>query len=148
MLPFVEELNRKALNLGLAHRLEARVADMRQLDFAPASFDLIWCEGAIYIIGFEAGLREWRRLLVPGGHMAVTEVCWTKPNPPPACAEFWAREYPAISDKAALLAIIRDCGYELEEHFALPRSSWWDLAIWRAAASRGANGKRQVALKE
>ena len=39
-------------------RLEARVADMRDLDFADGSFDLIWCEGAIYNVGIEAGLRD------------------------------------------------------------------------------------------
>ena len=92
--PFVQELNRQAHALGIGDRLEGRVADMRQLDFAPGSFDLIWSEGSIYVIGFEAGLREWRRLLVPGGHVAVTEACWTKPGAPPDCAAFWAQEYP------------------------------------------------------
>lgn len=77
-------------------------------------------------MGFAAGLREWRRLLEPGGHMAVTEVCWTKPDPPPACAAFWAREYPAIRDASSLLKTIRECGYELVGHFALPPSSWWN----------------------
>jgi SAM-dependent methyltransferase len=124
--PFVDVLNREAQRLGLADRIDARVGDMRRLDFAPGSFDLIWCEGAIAIMGVEAGLREWRRLLVPGGHMAVTEVCWTKPDPPPDCAAFWAAEYPAIRDVPALLTVIEGCGYELVNHFALPPASWWD----------------------
>ncbi|MDE0356016.1 MAG: class I SAM-dependent methyltransferase, partial [Deltaproteobacteria bacterium] len=80
--PFVDELNREARRLGLAGRVEARVVDMRHLDFAEASFDLIWCESAIYITGVEASLRDWHRLLVRGGHVAFTEVCWTKPDPP------------------------------------------------------------------
>jgi len=42
--PFVEELNREARRLGFADRLEARVGDMRQLDFAPGAFDLVWSE--------------------------------------------------------------------------------------------------------
>ena len=124
--PFVDVLNREAQRLGIADRLDARVGDMRRLDFAPGSFDLVWCEGAIYVMGFEAGLREWRRLLVPGGHMAVTEVCWTKPDPPPDCAAFWAQEYPAIRDVPARLAVIAECGYETVGHFPLPPSSWWD----------------------
>ena len=45
--PFVDALNRKAHELGIEDRLEARVADMRRLDFADGAFDLIWCEGAI-----------------------------------------------------------------------------------------------------
>ena len=124
--PFVDVLNREAQDLGIADRLEARVGDMRQLDFAPGSFDLIWCEGAIYIVGFEAALREWRHLLVPGGHIAVTEACWMRPNPPPDCAAFWAQEYPAIRDASVLLGVIGECGYETVGHFALPPSSWWE----------------------
>lgn len=124
--PFVQELNRQAQALGMAGRLEARVGDMQRLDFPPGSFDLIWCEGAIYVVGFETGLREWRRLLVPGGHVAVTEACWTRPNPPRDCADFWAREYPAIRDVPTLLAVIDSCGYDTVGHFTLPPSSWWD----------------------
>ena len=60
--PFVDFLNREVLRLGLAHRVVARVADMRRLDFADRSFEVIWSEGAIYNVGFEAGLRDWRRL--------------------------------------------------------------------------------------
>jgi SAM-dependent methyltransferase len=124
--PFVEELTRSAQALGIADRIDARVGDMRRLALAPASFDLVWCEGAIYVVGFEAGLREWRTLLAPGGHMAVSEVCWTRPGAPPHCAAFWAREYPAIRDVRALLAAIAECGYETVGHFTLPPSSWWD----------------------
>ena len=43
--PFVDLLNREAQRLGIADRLEGRVGDMQRLDFAPGSFDLIWCEG-------------------------------------------------------------------------------------------------------
>ena len=124
--PFVDELNREAHRLGLAERVEARVGDMRQLDFTDASFDLIWCEGAIYIAGVEAALRHWRRLLAPGGHVAFSEVCWTKPDPPEECAAFWKREYPAMRDEEGLLSAIDVCGYETVGHFMLPRSAWWD----------------------
>jgi SAM-dependent methyltransferase len=124
--PFVDVLNHEAQRLGIADRLEARVGDMRRLDFAPHSFDLIWCEGAISVVGVEAGLSDWRRLLVPGGHIAMTEACWTKPDPPPECAAFWAKEYPAIRDVPALLAAINDCRYETVGHFELPPSAWWD----------------------
>jgi SAM-dependent methyltransferase len=124
--PFVEEANRHARALNLADRVEARVGDMQQLDFVPHSFNLIWCEGAIYVVGFETGLRLWRPLLAPGGHLAVTEVCWTRSDPPAECAAFWAREYPAIANATALLTTIAQCGYDIVGHFALPASSWWN----------------------
>ena len=124
--PFVDELNRQARVLGIADRLEARVGDMRQLDFPSGSFDVVWSEGAIYVMGFEAGLREWRRLLAPAGHQAATEVAWMKADPPPDCAAFWARESPAIRPVPDLLRAIEECGYQTVGHFPLPPSSWWD----------------------
>jgi SAM-dependent methyltransferase len=124
--PFVEEANRQTRALGLSGRVEARIGDMQRLDFAPGSFDVIWCEGAIYVPGFEDGLTRWRPLLVPGGHMAVTEVCWSKPDVPAECAAFWAVEYPAIREPATLLEISGHCGYDIVGHFPLPSSSWWD----------------------
>ena len=56
--PFIDALYRGARRLGITARLEARVADMRSLDFAEGAFDLIWCEGAICTVGVEAGLRD------------------------------------------------------------------------------------------
>ena len=124
--PFVEELNREARRRGLADRLEARVADMRELEFADASFDLIWCEGAIYNVGVETGLGDWRRLLRSDGHVALTEACWRKPDPPAECVAFWEREYPAIRATSALLDAVEACGYDTVGHFPLPASAWWD----------------------
>jgi SAM-dependent methyltransferase len=124
--PFVEELNREARAQGLSDRIEARVGDMRHLGFPPGSFDLVWSEGAIYVMGFEEGLRAWHPLLRPGGHLAVTEVCWTRADPPPDCAAFWAQEYPAIRGVEDRLAAIGAAGYETVGHFALPPSAWWD----------------------
>ena len=38
---------------------------MDDLSFEKDSLDLIWSEGAIYNIGFERGLKEWRNYLKP-----------------------------------------------------------------------------------
>ena len=124
--PYIDVLNCSARMLGIADRLQARVADMRRLEFADGSFDLIWCEGAIYNVGVEESLRDWRRLLRRDGHVALTEVCWRKPNPPAECAAFWNREYPAIRDTSALMEAIETCGYETVAHFPVPASAWWD----------------------
>jgi ubiquinone/menaquinone biosynthesis C-methylase UbiE len=124
--PFIEELDRRAQVCGVADRIDARVGDMRNLELPHGSFDVIWCEGAVYVIGFEAGLREWRRFLAPGGYIALTQVCWTKPDPPEECLAFWSQEYPAIRDTSVLLETIAHTGYETLGHFTLPRSAWWD----------------------
>jgi hypothetical protein len=99
---------------------------MQRLEVPSGSCDLIWCEGAIYVVGFDVGLREWHELLAPDGHVALTEVCWTQPDPPPECLAFWEQEYPAIRDVASRLRVITEYGYEPVAHFPVPASAWWD----------------------
>jgi SAM-dependent methyltransferase len=49
---------------------------MDALDFDDETFDIIWSEGAIYIMGFETGVKQWRNFLKPGGYLAVSEITW------------------------------------------------------------------------
>ena len=53
--PFVARLERRAAELGLGARITAEVGDMHDLPFADGSFDVIWSEGAIFVIGFGIG---------------------------------------------------------------------------------------------
>lgn len=124
--PFLEELRRRAEAIGAGDRVATMVADMVALDFLPESFDLIWSEGAIYIMGFEQGIASWRRFLKPGGFIAVTEISWFTDHPHPEPANFWRREYPDISTVAANLEKIREAGFSVAGHFPLPESAWWD----------------------
>ena len=55
---------------------------MADLPFADASFDLLWSEAAAYSMGFFAALAAWRRLLVDGGRLAVSELVWLDRDPP------------------------------------------------------------------
>jgi len=124
--PFLAQLEKRADKEGLSAYILARKGDMAALGFEPGSFDLIWSEGAIYNMGFEHGLDEWRRYLKPGGYIAVSELCWLRDDPPEELAAFWAMDYPAMKDKAANLAIIARLGYELAGHFTLPEECWRD----------------------
>ena len=80
--PYLDELCRQARDRGLSHRIETINRSMQELGLEDASFDAIWSEGAIYVMGFENGLRAWRRLHKPGGYIAVSELAWLKPEPP------------------------------------------------------------------
>lgn len=123
--PFVEELARTAARLGLGDRVHACVGDMAHLAFPARTFDLVWSEGAIFAIGFDAGLVAWRDLLFPGGHLAVSELCWFRPDPPGECVQFFASEYAAMRDVAANREAAVRAGYELIGDFLLPSSAWW-----------------------
>lgn len=78
--PFLDELGRRARATGLADYIDARRASMFDLPFEDAAFDVVWCEGALYMMGFRHGLTAWRRLLKPGGYVAVTEPVLLRPR--------------------------------------------------------------------
>jgi len=48
---------------GLSGRVRPVNADMTELPFENAAFDLIWAEGSAYIMGVENALAGWKRSL-------------------------------------------------------------------------------------
>lgn len=125
-LPYLEVLRSHINAQGLETRVRTVNGDMTTMGFGSERFDLIWSEGAIYIMGFEEGLHQWRPLLKPGGYLAVTELSWLIDNSPEAVRVFWAEGYPAMQTIGANLAIIEASGYQLINHFTLPSSDWWE----------------------
>ena len=133
--PFLDELGRRAKAEGVSNKIRIHRGDMLNLGLAERSFDLIWSEGALYIMGFRQGLAACYRLLVPGGSLAVTELSWLRSDPPDECRQFFANEYPSMADVDANVAAIESCGYEVLGHFTLPESAWWD-AYYRPLEDR------------
>ena len=124
--PYIDALQRKSKALGLAQQIAALLGDMANLQFQPQTFDAIWSEGAIYNIGFKAGLIMWKPLLKKGGYVAVTEVAWLCSDLPDKLMTFWNSAYPQIQDIEGNIADLRAAGYQPAEHFILPESAWWD----------------------
>lgn len=123
--PFLETLKQQALEEGVAEHISAINASMFALEFEAQTFDVIWAEGAIYIIGFEQGLRDWRSLLKLNGYLVVSELSWLRPQPPKEVQAFWETQYPGIRTIEENLTIIHVTNYRAIEHFVLPPSSWW-----------------------
>jgi SAM-dependent methyltransferase len=123
--PFLDDLASRATLAGVAERIQPVNASMFDLHF-DQHFDVIWSEGAIYIIGFEEGLRQWRGLLKPGGYVAVTELSWLKPDPPDEVLRFWQEGYPGMGTIEQNLARLAAAGYRTLGFFVLPESAWWE----------------------
>jgi len=121
---FLEQLDKEVVKAGLEDRIEIQEADMRALPFSEASFDLIWSEGAIFIIGFDNGLTEWRPLVKPGGYLVVSDASWFRPDPPQEVQDFWNEHYPAIRTVEENLAAAQQRGWSLVGSFHLPREGW------------------------
>jgi ubiquinone/menaquinone biosynthesis C-methylase UbiE len=121
---FLNTLVANARKENLSGRIETMNANMEIASFEPGSFDIIWSEGALYIMGFKRGLGKFIRYLKPGGYMAMTEAVWLTDDRPEKAVEFWSSEYPLMKDIDANLQIIQDAGFSLETHFTLPVWSW------------------------
>ena len=101
----LDRLASKIKKAGLAARVKAEKCSMLNMDFPDASFDIIWAEGSIAVIGFKKGLKEWRRLLKTGGFLVVHD------------------DMGNLIEKRAQIS---KCGYELTDHFVLSEDIWWN----------------------
>jgi hypothetical protein len=122
----LDDLIQRAGASGLAEHIRPVRASMDALEFEPESFDLIWSEGAIYIMGFERGLRAWQPFVRHGGYVVVSELSWLVSDRPAAARAFWDEAYPAMRSVAENLRTVARCGYERVADFVLPKSAWLD----------------------
>lgn len=121
---FINLFNENAKKLKLQNRVKGIVGSMDNLPFKQAEFDLIWSEGAIYNIGFERGLTEWRRFLKNGAYLVITEVSWFTEQRPDEINKFWMDAYPEIDTNPNKLAQIVKAGYIPVASFILPENCW------------------------
>lgn len=121
---FIEIFNCNAKQLNLQDRVEGIVGSMDDLPFQNTELDLIWSEGAIYNIGFERGLNEWRKYLKTGGYIAVSEASWFTGERPTEIHNFWVDAYPEIDIIPNQIAKIHKAGYLPVATFILPENCW------------------------
>jgi ubiquinone/menaquinone biosynthesis C-methylase UbiE len=103
--PALDRLASKIKRAGVSSRVKAVKCSMLNMDFLEASFDIIWAEGSINVMGFKKGLMEWRRLLKTGGFLVVHD---------------------DLGDLAEKQRQISQCDYELINHFILSQDIWWN----------------------
>lgn len=121
---FLEELTQKAQKLGLSDKVIPLEKSMDDLPFQNESLDIIWSEGAIYNIGFEKGIKEWKKFLRPGGYLAVTEITWITPDRPKEIENFWTQNYPEIGTASSKINLLEKNGYSLVGYFFLSPDQW------------------------
>jgi len=121
---FLEMLTIRASEKGLSHRIIPQEASMDNLPFENNIFDLIWSEGAIYLMGFENGIGQWLRHLKPGGILAVSDITWITDSRPEELEQYWQRECPEIDTVSVKLDVLKKQGYEAIGHLILPEDCW------------------------
>ncbi|HDS45477.1 MAG TPA: class I SAM-dependent methyltransferase [Methanomicrobia archaeon] len=102
--PALDDLQRKIEAANFSDRVKAVNCSLFELEFPDESFDIIWAEGSIAVVGFEHGLAAWRRLLKSRGFLVVHD---------------------ELGDVETKLNRITKSGYELLGHFYVSASEWW-----------------------
>jgi len=100
----LERFRKKVKETGLMNRIEILEKSMSNLDFPDESFDIIWAEGSISAIGFEEGLKQWRRFLKLHGFLVIHD---------------------DISDIKKKLKLISNYNYRLISRFKISHKEWW-----------------------
>ena len=123
---FIEVLKDKAEKEGLSEKIATIVCSMEDLPFNREEYDLIWSEGAIYNMGFEKGVNEWKQFLKPDGLLVVSEITWLTEERPSEIQKHWDSEYPEIDTASAKIRVLENAGYSPVSYFYLPEHCWLD----------------------
>ncbi len=121
---FLDILKKNIQSKGLTDKITPLACSMDDLPFAKEALDVIWSEGAIYNMGFKAGITYWKQFLKTGGILAVSEITWLTDKRPFALQSYWDKAYPEIDTASAKIAILEQNGYLPMGYFFLPKHCW------------------------
>jgi ubiquinone/menaquinone biosynthesis C-methylase UbiE len=123
---FLDMLMEQAKKQRFEEKIIPKNISMLDMDFEEETFDIIWSEGALYLMGFQDGLKRCHQLLKDKGYLAVTELVYTVSNPPKPVVEYFESEYPDIKNIEENIETIKQEGFNLISNFTLPESAWLD----------------------
>ena len=127
---FLDVLNQRAENAGVADKISPLARSMDDLPFADEELHVIWSEGAIYNIGFDKGVAEWRRFLKVGGLLVASEITWLTDSRPAELQKYWDNQYPEIDVASAKIRVLEKHGFSPVGYFVLPEHCWQEEYYW------------------
>ncbi|MFO8128829.1 MAG: class I SAM-dependent methyltransferase [Bacteroidales bacterium] len=98
----IDFLNSRIKKLHLENKIETIHSSVFKARLPEKSFDIIWAEGILNIIGFEKGLAFFRPFLKDKGYYVVHD-----------------------DIKNEKIKIIQACRYKIKDSFELPADAWW-----------------------
>lgn len=87
---------------------------------------MIWSEGAIFIMGFEEGLRARKPFVKKGGYMVVSDADCFESDPPRELMAWWEEKGDVPTSKDEMKEWVKRAGLRLLATFRLPEEGWWE----------------------
>ena len=123
---FIDVLEQTIKTEDLSNSIKTLVCSMDNLPFENEEYDVIWSEGAIYNIGFQRGVNEWKRFLKQDGLLILSEITWLTEDRPAEIQNHWDSEYPEIDTASGKIRVLEKAGYSPIAYFYLPKNCWLD----------------------
>ncbi len=124
----VQRARERVRRRQLQDLVDIRQADATALRFADAVFDVVICESVnAFIPERELAMREYYRVLIPGGYLGINECVWLR-DPPSSLRRYITRimdaEFPTVTETGWDEPVAR-AGFEVM--FVVTRTT----TIWR-----------------
>ncbi len=101
----LEAFRRKIEELGFSSRISIMRLSMLELNNLRETYNIVWAEGSIFVVGFETGIRDWKQLLAKNGFLVVHD---------------------EDTDVLSKLQIIAKYRYEVLGQIEVPHDEWWN----------------------
>lgn len=121
---FVEFLQQRVDEAGLKERVSVENRDMADSWPTGTQFDLIWCEGAVYNLGLDQALKQWKPFLSPGGRIAVSDLVWIKRKPDPIIEAYWRENGLELIHRDQVERRFKEHGYRCFGWFQYSNHDW------------------------
>lgn len=121
---FLTCLSEEAAKSDFTDRITCIEADMKNMPIENASFDLIWAEGSVFVIGIKEGLKNWKNYLKRKGFLVLTDLVWHTESRPDDLTTYFEEECLYMLTINEVIAEAEKNGYKCVDHFTLPDEGW------------------------
>lgn len=124
--PFLDRLQCRAAEAGIAHLVRVYCMDMVDIPKVFREIDLLWSEGAAWNIGFAQVLKTWHSAIKQQGFAVVSERSWLRKAVSERVRRLVRRAYPAMGSVAENRSAAREAGFFVIGTYTLPPEAWRD----------------------
>jgi SAM-dependent methyltransferase len=100
----LDRFRQKVKEAHLENKIKIIEQSLMDMDFPVESFDIIWAEGSVFVLGFSRSLEQWGKIVRSGGFLVFHD---------------------EMGDLPYKFALVSHLGYVLVNHILVSGETWW-----------------------